>query len=146
MSTVTVKKQRYLIRQSDVSTYQPANHNHTTNQRIIDAETVGAKHMEVIIGVLDKQGGATAHSHAGIEQTCHVLEGTAHVQVGDESFDMVPGDTCFFPANVIHTFTGTSESPTRVLVIYSPPLSTQGHTNETETTKTKIISCNFCTR
>ena len=112
---------RYLVRQADVPAYQPANHHHTFNQRLIGPETVGARQMEMLIGTLHKGGGALPHAHPGIEQSCYLLEGTAHVKVGDESFDMVPGDTCFFPADMMHVFTVTSDTPVKLLVIYSPP-------------------------
>lgn len=101
--------------------YQPANHEHTSNQRLIGPETVGARQMELLLGTLNKGGGALPHAHPGIEQACYLLEGAAHVEVGDEAFDLLPGDTCFFPADVLHRFTVTSETPVRLLVFYSPP-------------------------
>lgn len=114
-------KPKYLVRTADVASYSPANHHHTSNQRLIGPETVGARQMEVLLGTLHKGGGALPHAHPGIEQACHLLEGTAHVEVAGESFDMVPGDTCFFPADAMHVFTVTSETPVKLLVIYSPP-------------------------
>jgi quercetin dioxygenase-like cupin family protein len=112
---------RYLVRTADVPGYHPANHEHTSNQRLVGPETVGARQMEVLLGTLHKGGGALPHAHPGIEQACYLLEGTAHVQVAGESFDMVPGDTCFFPADAMHVFTVTSETPVKLLVMYSPP-------------------------
>ena len=112
---------RYLVRAAGVPSYQPANHEHTFNQRLIGPETVGARQMELLLGTLHKGGGALPHAHPGIEQACYLLEGTAHVEVGDEAFDLVPGDTCFFPAEVMHRFTVTSDEPVRLLVFYSPP-------------------------
>jgi len=114
-------KPKYLIRSEDVPAYQPANHHHTSNRRLIGPETVGARQMEVLMGTLHKGGGALPHAHPGIEQACHLLEGTAHVEVADEAFEMVPGDTCFFPADSMHLFQVTSETPVKLLVIYSPP-------------------------
>ncbi len=111
----------YLIRAKDVAAYQPANHHHTSNQRLIGPETVGATQMEVLLGTLQKGGGALPHSHPGIEQACYLLEGTACVSVGEQTFDMGAGDTCFFPADVPHVFTVTSDTPVKLLVIYSPP-------------------------
>ena len=35
--------------------------------------------------------------------------------------EMVPGDTCFFPADQMHLFQVTSETPVKLLVIYTPP-------------------------
>ena len=112
---------RYRVRAADVPAYQPANHEHTSNQRLIGPETVGARQMELLPGTLHKGGGAVPHAHPGIEQACYLLEGTAHVEVGDEAFDLVPGDSCFFPAEVMHRFTVTSDEPVRLLVFYSPP-------------------------
>ena len=111
----------YLVRAADVSAYQLANHHHTSNQRLIGPETVGAQQMEVLLGTLHKGGGALPHAHPGIEQACYLLEGTAHVEVAGQSFDMTSGDTCFFPADQMHVFTVTSETPVKLLVIYSPP-------------------------
>ena len=112
---------KYHVRPDDVESYQPANHTQTSNQRLISRHNVGAAHVEVILGTLGKSGGALPHAHPGIEQVCYLLEGSAHVEVADESFDMVPGDTCFFPADTMHLFQVTSEEPVKLLVIYSPP-------------------------
>ena len=112
---------KYLIRAADVPAYSPANHTGTFNRRLVSSANVGAQHMEVVLGEIAKGGGALPHAHPGVEQACHLLEGTAHVKVGDEAFDMVAGDTCFFPADVMHVFTVTSDTPVKLLVIYSPP-------------------------
>lgn len=112
---------RYLVRAGEAPAYSPANHTGTLNRRLIGAENVGARHLEVVLGVIERNGGALPHAHPGIEQVCHLLEGTARAEVGGEAFDMQPGDTCFFPADAMHVFTVTSERPAHVLVIYSPP-------------------------
>ncbi|MBM3407928.1 MAG: cupin domain-containing protein [Betaproteobacteria bacterium] len=112
---------RYLVRASDVPGYHPANHTGTTNRRLIGPENVGAKQVEMLLGVIEKGQGALPHAHPGIEQVCYLLEGTATAQVGDEAFEMRAGDTCFFPADVMHIFTVTSDTPARLLVIYAPP-------------------------
>jgi mannose-6-phosphate isomerase-like protein (cupin superfamily) len=114
-------KPRYLVRSAEIPAYQPANHHHTSNQRLIGPETVGARQMEVLLGTLHKGGGALPHAHPGIEQTCYLLEGTARVEVAGESFAMEPGDCCFFPADALHVFQVTSDTPVKLLVIYSPP-------------------------
>jgi len=110
-----------LVRASDVPSYHPANHTGTTNRRLIGPENVGAKQVEMLLGVIEKGQGALPHAHPGIEQVCYLLEGTATAQVGDEAFEMRAGDSCFFPADVMHIFTVTSDTPARLLVIYAPP-------------------------
>jgi quercetin dioxygenase-like cupin family protein len=110
----------YRVRPSDVKPYSPANHTGTRNYRLIGPETVGARQVEVLLGEVERGKGALPHAHPGIEQVCYLLEGTAHVEVGDEKFEMRPGEACFFPPDTMHLVTVTSERA-RILVIYSPP-------------------------
>jgi len=111
---------KYLVRQGDVDPYSPANHTGTRNFRLISPDTVGAKQVEMLIGELERGKGALPHAHPGIEQVCYLLEGTAHVEVGGESFEMGAGDACFFPPEVLHLFEATSDRA-KVMVIYAPP-------------------------
>jgi quercetin dioxygenase-like cupin family protein len=111
---------KYCVRQSDVTPYSPANHTGTRNFRLIGPETVGAKQVEMLIGEVERGKGALPHAHPGIEQVCYLLEGEAHVEVGGEKFEMKPGDTCFFPADVQHLFIATTPRA-KVMVIYAPP-------------------------
>ena len=112
---------KYLIRAADVPAYSPANHTGTFNRRLVSSANVGAQHMEVVLGEIAKGGGALPHAHPGMEQACYLLEGQARASVEGEAFDMLPGDMCFFPADRMHTFTVTSDTPVKLLVIYSPP-------------------------
>jgi quercetin dioxygenase-like cupin family protein len=111
---------RYRVRQQDIEPYSPANHVGTRNYRMIGAETVGAKQVEMLIGEVEKGKGALAHAHPGIEQVCYLLEGTAQVEVAGEAFELAPGEACFFPPDAPHVFTVTSERA-KVMVIYAPP-------------------------
>jgi mannose-6-phosphate isomerase-like protein (cupin superfamily) len=110
----------YLVRQAEVKPYSPANHSGTKNYRLIGPETVGSSNVEVILGEIERGKGAHPHLHTGIEQVCYLLEGSAHVEIGEAKFEMKAGDACFFPAGRMHVFTVTSERA-RVLVIYAPP-------------------------
>jgi quercetin dioxygenase-like cupin family protein len=111
---------RFLVRQSEVTPYSPANHTGTVNYRLIGPETVGARQLEVLIGEVERGKGALPHAHPGIEQACYLLEGTAHVEVAGEKFEMRPGEACFFPADAMHVFIVTSDRA-KVMVIYAPP-------------------------
>jgi quercetin dioxygenase-like cupin family protein len=112
---------RYFVRAADVPPYHPANHSGTTNRRLIGPETVGARNVEVLVGVIEKNEGAAPHAHPDMEQVCYLLEGTALAEIDGERCELKPGDACFFPAGKMHKFTATSETPVKVLVIYSPP-------------------------
>jgi quercetin dioxygenase-like cupin family protein len=111
---------RYLVRQSDVEPYSPANHTGTKNYRLIGPETVGAKQVEVLVGEIERGSGALPHAHPGIEQVCYLLEGEAHVEIGGEAFEMRAGEACFFPADEPHLFRAAS-ARVKVMVIYAPP-------------------------
>jgi len=111
----------YFVNQQSVAPYHPANHVGTTNYRLIGPETVGAAQLELVLGVIEKGKGALPHRHPGIEQVCYLLEGRALAEVDGQTRELGPGDCCFFPAGMRHTFTVTSDTPARVLVIYSPP-------------------------
>ncbi len=111
---------KYHVRQADVTPYSPANHDGTRNFRLIGPETVGATQVEVLIGEVERGKGAHPHAHPGIEQVCYLLEGTAHVEVAGETFEMKAGEACFFPADQKHVFQATSEK-VKVMVIYAPP-------------------------
>ncbi len=112
---------RYCVRANEVAGYHPANHTGTLNRRLIGPETVGAKQLEVVLGVVNKGRGAEPHAHPDIEQVCYILEGCARVEVGGQTMELSVGDSCFFPANEQHTFVAISDSPVKVLVIYAPP-------------------------
>ena len=113
-------KSRFHVKPGDVRPYSPANHTGTKNFRLIGKETVGAKQVEMLIGEIERGRGALPHAHPGIEQVCYLLEGAAHVEVAGEKFELDPGEACFFPADVPHVFTATSERA-KVMVIYAPP-------------------------
>jgi quercetin dioxygenase-like cupin family protein len=116
-----------IVRPDSVPPYSPRNHEDTVNQRLIGAENVGAKQLEVILGTVQKGGGALKHSHPGIEQVCYMLEGRARVEIGDEvAGEVGPGDTVFFPPGVPHVLTTISDEPARVLVVYAPPYGETG--------------------
>ena len=110
---------KYLVRQSDVRPYSPANHTGTRNFRLIGPETVGAKQVEVLIGEIERGKGALPHAHPGIEQACYMLEGRADIEIGGEKFVLAPGEMCFFPADEMHKVTVTSDRA-KILVIYTP--------------------------
>jgi quercetin dioxygenase-like cupin family protein len=112
---------RFFVRQDDVPPYHPANHVGTVNRRLIGPDNVGARNIEVVLGVIEKGKGALPHAHPGIEQVCYMLAGRARAEVGGEACELGPGDCCFFPADLPHVFTVVSHEPVRVLVIYSPP-------------------------
>jgi quercetin dioxygenase-like cupin family protein len=112
---------QYFVSPQDVQPYSPAGHSGTVNRRLIGPETVGAKHVEVVLGEIAPQQGAHPHAHPGMEQVCYLLQGQAQVDMDGQSRTLSPGECCFFPAGMPHTFTAIGDVPVKLLVIYSPP-------------------------
>lgn len=112
---------RYFVFADEVEAYSPANHSATRNRRLIGPETVGASNIEVVLGVVGEGGGAHPHSHPGIEQVVYVLEGRARAEIDGQSQELGPGDSCYFPPGMPHSFMAVGATPVKCLVIYSPP-------------------------
>jgi quercetin dioxygenase-like cupin family protein len=123
---MTTKTYKYFVKERDVTPYSPANHTGTVNRRLIGPAETGSDNLEVLLGVVAKSHGALPHSHPGIDQVCYIIEGRAVAEIGGERSELGPGDACFFPANIPHTFTAVSDEPVRVLVIYTPPYGEKG--------------------
>ncbi|HEY8864600.1 MAG TPA: cupin domain-containing protein [Candidatus Dormibacteraeota bacterium] len=58
--------------------------------------------MELTRGFYEKGKGADVHAHPE-EQILYVLSGHARVTLGDESYEVHPGDVSFHPSNVPHS-------------------------------------------
>ncbi len=65
------------------------------------------------------KGGPPLHIHLYQDEFFYIVEGTYLFQLGDEKFQMKPGDTIFLPRNVQHAFLQLSERG-KVIVSYMP--------------------------
>lgn len=124
-------KKRIVIKPEDVTTYNPAAHQGTVNRRLICPETVGAKNLEIVLGMVDPSGLAEEHYHEKAEQAVYLVEGKCIVEVEGKSAEMKAGDICFFPPMKRHKVIPVGGA-IKALVIYSPPLG-----NATVAFKTK---------
>ena len=118
-SVATSSRRGGVLRPSDLRGYSPANHQGTTNIRLVGPEN-GAKYMEVLLGEFVPGGNALAHAHPALEQTVYVLEGMAVAGIDGIDHEVRSGDVMFFPEGVFHSLKVTSER-VRLLVIYAPP-------------------------
>lgn len=114
------EKSPYIIRASEVEPYSPANHTGTKNYRLIGPNVNGAKHMEIILGDIERHEGAPAHAHPELEQAVYVLEGEAMAGIDGVDYHVKAGDMMFFPARIYHSIKVLTER-IKLLVIYSPP-------------------------
>ncbi len=57
--------------------------------------------------------GAPPHFHKTFDEICYVLEGTVHVLVGDEVFELNAGDLHLRPRGIMHTCWNSGVQPAR---------------------------------
>ena len=80
----------------------------------------GAKHLEIVLGDIERNEGSLAHAHPDLEQAVYVLEGEAIAGIDGVDHHVRAGDMMFFPARVFHSIKVLTER-IKLLVIYSPP-------------------------
>lgn len=60
------------------------------------------------------------HRHLRTEELYHILEGRGRMTLGDDVFDVVPGDTVCIRAGTAHCIANDGASPLRLLCCCSP--------------------------
>lgn len=64
--------------------------------------------------------GPPPHRHRALHDMFYVLDGTLTVRLGDETRELGPGAFVCAPPGVVHTFSNTSDRPTRFLNFNTP--------------------------
>jgi 3-isopropylmalate dehydrogenase len=78
-----------------------------------------AEGNKVTTGVTEFPAGAgiPLHTH-NVEESVLVLEGQATAVIGEDSFDLEPGDATWAPAGVPHRFANRGQGPMRIYWVY----------------------------
>ena len=63
---------------------------------------------------------APLHTHHNEDEYSFVLQGRFGVQLGDEVFELGPGDLLYKPRGIAHTFWNAGDEPARLLELISP--------------------------
>ena len=84
------------------------------------ADTAGR--FDFFVGSFAPMTGPPLHLHHEQDDTFYVLEGTLTVQVGDEVFDIDPGDFLSIPPETPHTFDNlhNGDRPVRAINLLTP--------------------------
>jgi mannose-6-phosphate isomerase-like protein (cupin superfamily) len=70
--------------------------------------------------VAQKGTGSTVHIHHNEDEHFLVLEGTAHLALGDSRVDLPAGRTMTLPRGVPHAWSNISETPLRLIALFNP--------------------------
>lgn len=64
--------------------------------------------------------GAPPHLHRGFDEICIVLQGTVHIMVDEEVFEVPAGGWHLRPRGLVHTFWNSGKEPARFIELYTP--------------------------
>jgi quercetin dioxygenase-like cupin family protein len=65
-------------------------------------------------------GGPPPHVHTREDEFFYVIDGTFDIRIGDEVHALGPGGYAFVPRGTAHNFRNTAETPSRILVGFTP--------------------------
>lgn len=65
------------------------------------------------------------HSHSLNEECVYVLEGKLRYSLGEETRDLVSGESMFSPKGAVHRFSNPFDTVTRALIVQSPDIGPQ---------------------
>ncbi len=68
----------------------------------------------------EAKGGPPRHVHHQQDEWFYVLEGSYRLEVGDERFELGPGDSVFAPREVPHVWAHTGEGVGRLIIAFQP--------------------------
>lgn len=68
----------------------------------------------------EAKGGPPRHVHHAQDEWFYVLEGSYRIDVGEERFDVGPGDSVFAPREVSHVWAHISEGEGRLIIAFQP--------------------------
>ena len=97
-------------------------HNVTINQLSAANDIFREPAVEAYLFEIEKDGdtGTREYGHEGSEFGV-ILEGTAELVYGSETYQLAKGDTIAFPSNIPHLFRNTGSSMLKAIWVVTPP-------------------------
>lgn len=68
----------------------------------------------------EAKGGPPRHVHIAQDEWFYVLEGAYRIDIGEERFDLGPGDSVFAPREVPHVWAHVSEGEGKLIIAFQP--------------------------
>ena len=68
----------------------------------------------------EEKGGPPRHVHHAQDEWFYVLEGSYRIHIGEDRFDLGPGDSILAPREVPHVWAHVSEGEGRLLIAFQP--------------------------
>lgn len=90
---------------------------HTTF-KVLTGETAG--NLFVMEQINSKKGGPPRHFHYNEEEFFYVMEGNYLAEIGQERFELAPGDCLLAPRKIPHVWAFVGNDKGRLLISFSP--------------------------
>lgn len=68
----------------------------------------------------EEKGGPALHFHHNQDEWFYVISGEFIIKVGEDTFNLKPGDSAFAPRKIPHAFAKVSDGPAQMLVLFQP--------------------------
>lgn len=86
--------------------------------KVSSEETTGD--LYIIQHTDEAKGGPPRHVHHAQDEWFYVLEGEYRIVVGDEEFELGPGDSILAPRSIPHVWAHVSEGEGRLIIAFQP--------------------------
>ena len=101
-------------------TQDPPKHLKTRGWPLVNPKSCPGSQLEFHVTEIMPDGGALEDVHPDEDHVFYVLSGRATAKVGDDVFDVAPGDALYVPKNTTHDFTITGGEVFRIAVVFAP--------------------------
>lgn len=97
-------------------------HDRNATSEILVSKTVARRMLPLLIKI--SKGGSThrEETKSGVDKFIYVLDGKVEASVGENTYDLVKGDTLYFESSLPHQFKNTGASESRLICVVSPTI------------------------
>jgi mannose-6-phosphate isomerase-like protein (cupin superfamily) len=98
----------------------PPKHEVTRGWPLVNPKSCPGSQLEFHITEIQPEGGALDDVHDNEDHVFYVLSGRAMAKVGDDDFQVQPGDALYVPRGMVHNFRIQGGEVFRIAVVFSP--------------------------
>ncbi len=91
-----------------------------SQERFYKGTLFESAHMLVGIDCLAIGQSQAPHMHAGHDKMYYIQQGNAHFRIGEDTFDALPGDVIWAPADTVHAVENIGDQPLIMLITMAP--------------------------
>jgi len=98
----------------------PPKHEVTRGWPLVNPKSCPGAQLEFHVTEIQPEGGALDDVHEKEDHVFYVLSGRAMAKVGDDDFEVGPGDALYVPRNTVHNFRIQGGEAFRIAVVFAP--------------------------